>query len=81
MFPCQVKKNMMIGQEEEIWKIFQAFDSDKNGYISAPELRNVMATLGENLSEEEIAEMIREADIDGDGHINYEEFVRVMMVS
>jgi hypothetical protein len=26
-----------------------------------------------------VDEMIREADIDGDGHINYEEFVRMMM--
>lgn len=38
-----------------------------------------MTNLGEKLTEEEVDEMIREADIDGDGHINYEEFVRMMM--
>lgn len=55
------------------------FDRDGNGLISAAELRHVMTNLGEKLTEEEVDEMIREADIDGDGHINYEEFVRMMM--
>lgn len=34
--------------------------------------------IGERLSEEELDEMIREADVDGDGQINYEEFVKMM---
>ena len=38
-----------------------------------------MTNLGEKLTDEEVDEMIREADIDGDGQINYEEFVKVMM--
>ena len=42
------------------------------------ELRFVMNNLGEKLTEEEIEEMILEADIDGDGQINYEEFVKLM---
>lgn len=35
------------------------------------------ATLGEKLSDQEVEEMIREADADGDGQINYDEFVKV----
>ena len=31
------------------------------------------------LTDEEVDEMIREADVDGDGQINYEEFVKMMM--
>ncbi len=42
-------------------------------------LRKLLASLGEKLSDEEVDEMIREVDIDGDGQINYEEFVRMMM--
>ena len=51
---------------------------DGNGFISAAELRHVMTNLGEKLTDEEVDEMIREADIDGDGQVNYEEFVRMM---
>ena len=44
-----------------------------------PTPATVMTNLGEKLTDEEVDEMIREADIDGDGQINYEEFVKVMM--
>ena len=43
-----------------------------NGYINATELRHIMTTLGEKLTAEEVDEMIKEADVDGDGTINYE---------
>ena len=62
--------------EEEILKAFNVFDKDGNGFISAAELRHIMTNLGEKLTDEEADEMIREADIDGDGQINYEEFVK-----
>ena len=40
-------------------------------FISSEELKNVMLTLGEHLTEEEIDEMIREADEDGDGKVSF----------
>ncbi|GAA5903998.1 hypothetical protein JCM8208_001756 [Rhodotorula glutinis] len=65
--------------EEEVREAFKVFDKDGNGFISAAELRHVMTNLGEKLSDTEVEEMIREADTDGDGQINYDEFVRMMM--
>ncbi|CAL9202482.1 unnamed protein product [Musa hybrid cultivar] len=65
--------------EEELKEAFRVFDKDQNGFISAAELRHVMTNLGEKLTDEEVDEMIREADVDGDGQINYEEFVKIMM--
>ena len=47
----------------------------RNGLISAADLRHVMTSLGEKLTYEEVDEMIRDADVDGDGQIKYEEFV------
>lgn len=45
------------------------------------QLRNVMINLGERLTDDEAEQMIREADLDGDGRVNYEEFARIMTIS
>ncbi|KAK9950192.1 hypothetical protein M0R45_005693 [Rubus argutus] len=65
--------------EEEFKEAFRVFDKDQNGFISAAELHQVMTDLGEKRTYEEIDEMMHEADLDGDGQISYEEFVKVMM--
>mgnify|MGYP003319126910 CR=1 FL=1 len=65
--------------ENDLIEAFKIFDKDGNGTISVKELKNVMSTLGESLSDEECEEIIKEADIDGDGCINYHEFVKIMM--
>lgn len=50
----------------------RVFDKNNDGLISSNELRHVMTSLGERLSEEEVDDMIKEADLDGDGQVNYE---------
>jgi len=64
--------------EEEMLEAFKMFDKDGNGNISATELKQVMTNLGEKLSDSDIDLMIKQADIDGDGQINYGEFVKMM---
>jgi calmodulin len=49
----------------------RVFDKNNDGLISSSELRHVMTNLGEKLSEEEVDDMIKEADMDGDGMVNY----------
>ncbi|XP_073303515.1 calmodulin-1-like [Primulina huaijiensis] len=73
------KKVKDSDSEEELKEAFKVFDKDQNGYISATELRHVMINLGEKLSDDEVEQMIREADLDGDGQVNYDEFVKMMM--
>lgn len=57
---------------DELKEAFKVFDKDQNGFISEAELKQVMLQLGETLSDEELQEMIKEADEDGDGQVNYE---------
>lgn len=51
--------------------LHRVFDKNNDGLISSSELRRVMTNLGEKLSEEEVDDMIKEADMDGDGMVNY----------
>lgn len=66
------KKIKDTDTEEEIRDAFKIFDKDGNGLISAHELKQIMANLGEKLTDEELDEMMREADLNGDGHIDFE---------
>ena len=63
---------------EEILKAFKLFDEDNTGRISLRNLRRVARELGENLTDEELQEMIEEADRDGDGAISENDFIRIM---
>jgi calmodulin len=66
------------GTEKKIREAFKVFDIDKSGFISAAEIRQVMSNLGQKLSDKEVNRMLKEADVDGDGQINYDEFVKMM---
>ena len=64
---------------EDMIEAFKVFDNDNSGYITSQELHEIMSVLGPKLTADEVGEMIKDADIDGDGQINYEEFVKMMM--
>uniref|UniRef100_A0A8B9UG50 EF-hand domain-containing protein n=2 Tax=Anas TaxID=8835 RepID=A0A8B9UG50_9AVES len=64
--------------KEEILKAFRLFDDDGTGKISFKNLKRVAKELGENLTDEELQEMIDEADRDGDGEVSEQEFLRIM---
>ena len=63
---------------EEILKAFRLFDDDNTGKVSLKNLKRVARELGETMTDEELQEMIDEADRDGDGEISEEEFIRIM---
>lgn len=65
-------------QEQELQKAFREFDKDGNGYISRDELIQVMHSQGDELTDEEIDGMIKTADQDKDGQVDYREFVAMM---
>jgi len=58
--------------------LYRLFDDDETGKISFRNLKRVAKELGENMTDEELQEMIDEADRDGDGEISEDEFLRIM---
>ena len=73
------KKMKEPENEEEIIEAFKVFDKDGNGLISSDELLHVMVSLGDNLTIEEVEDLIKDADLDKDGYINYAEFVKLLL--
>jgi len=65
-------------EEEELRQAFRIFDIDGNGYVDANELKITMFNLGENLSDKDIKQMLKLADKNKDGRIDYEEFIHMM---
>ena len=63
---------------EEMMKAFNLFDVDGSGGITLENLRIVANQLGETMTDKELEEMIKEADINNDGVVDAAEFVRIM---
>ncbi|XP_020588282.1 caltractin [Phalaenopsis equestris] len=64
--------------KEELMKAFRIIDQDNNGKISDVDILNIAKELGESFTLTEIREMIDEADRNGDGEVDAEEFMRMM---
>lgn len=58
--------------------MFKLFDEDNLNKITYKNLKKIAAEVGEKLSDEELREMLEEADRDNDNALNFEEFYRIM---
>ena len=59
-------------------KIFKLFDEDNLNKITFKNLKRIASEVGEKIPDDELKEMLEEADRDGDGMLNFEEFYRIM---
>ncbi|XP_069134750.1 calmodulin-like [Argopecten irradians] len=71
-------KNLTEAQMQEIISSFEMIDLNSDGRISKGELIKAAALLGMNPTEEDAKAMMRLADLDGDGFINFEEYKNMM---
>lgn len=64
---------------EEVRKQFEFFDKDGNGQISKKELKKSLKQLNQKISKCQLKRMIKEADLNGDGQVSFEEFQRILI--
>ena len=72
-------ENLSEERITEFKAAFELFDKDRDGAINNKELGTVMRNLGQNPSEEELKQMIKEVDLDGNGVIDFHEFLYLMV--
>ncbi|XP_030759466.1 myosin-2 essential light chain isoform X2 [Sitophilus oryzae] len=74
----QISKTRAADTAEDFIEGLRHFDKDGNGFISAAELRHLLTTLGEKLTDDEVGELLQGQE-DSQGNVNYEEFVKLVM--
>ena len=80
---CRIfmKNNLTEEQIADFKEAFSLFDKDGSGTITVKELGSVMTSLGQNPTEPELQDMIHEVDVDGDGTIDFKEFLMMMVTT
>ncbi|CAN8100710.1 unnamed protein product [Discula destructiva] len=73
------EKKQLSTEEIAIFRAcFNEYDQDHGGNITSEEFGRVMRKTDPNISDEDVAKIIGEVDLDGDGTINFDEFITMM---
>ena len=67
-------------QKQEIREAFELFDTDKTGSIDYHELKVAMRALGFDVKKQEVLGLMREYDREGNGQIEYPDFLEIMTI-
>lgn len=64
--------------EEDLKAAFHVFDREHCGFITKEDLKQAMQLIGENMTDKDLDELLRTSDLDKDGKINYEDFIKIL---
>jgi len=67
------------GTKEDFTEGMKVFDKESNGYVLAVEIQHVLGSLGENLNQEEVAKIFKDVEVNSNGMMKYEDFVKHIM--
>lgn len=65
--------------QERLQSIFNTFDVDRSGFITAQNIKDAFSKLGREISEEDIKKIFKEHDLDEDEFVSFEEFKNMML--
>ena len=71
-----MSNKLTADQASELQKAFEVMDTNKDGYVTKDELKNLLKGLGEEVTDDVVEEMINIADENGDGKVEFKEFVK-----
>mmetsp|Transcript_34716 Transcript_34716/g.61073 ORF Transcript_34716/g.61073 Transcript_34716/m.61073 type:complete len:130 (+) Transcript_34716:990-1379(+) len=77
--PALDKSTLPAEYLEEMRGIFNMFDSTRAGRLNSSDIMRAMRELGEDLEHDEVEDMLKIADLDGDGLISFDDFVNVIL--
>ncbi len=82
-FVAIMKSNVVIAEEgdSELLAAFRLIDVDCSGFISVSEIRNLVSKTNQNLTQQEVDELLQDIDVNGDGEIDFQEFCDLMTFS
>lgn len=63
--------------EDDLRAALQAFDGSDSGYLKAAEITSLLVTLGEKMSDAEVAQIMKEVEVDAEGRVKIDDFVKV----
>lgn len=66
--------------EKELQAAFKVFDKEGKGYLDSKELRHILTTLGEKLTEKEAEQFFREVDPQNTGRVTFERYMNVLLI-
>lgn len=77
---CKIMEPALSGDfnREELYEAFKHFDKDKSGFISVQELNQILTSIGQTFTDDQIAKMVARVDKDNDGRLNFEEFYELL---
>ena len=64
--------------QQELYDVFKMFDKNRTNLITPKNVLDIFTKIDETIKEEEVLQMFKECDLDGDGYLNYEEFTRMI---
>lgn len=68
-----------LGKPEDYIKAFQIFDKNLTGFIGVGELKYILTTIGEKLSNDEVDELLKNVTITDENSVDYAEFVKSIL--